>query len=145
MTRSETGIAFIDWIAGRPRFSALAGALAISVSGIFYRDAHVSPETGAFFRGLYGLPLLALMAWLEYRRHGPMPASAVRLTVFAGLFFACDLVAWHHAIEWVGAGLATVIGNLQVVMVALAAWWLLKERPAARTLAAIPVCSSGPR
>lgn len=143
MTRSDTGIALIDWIAGRPRFSALVGALAISVSGIFYRNAHVTPETGAFFRALYGLPLLALLAWLEYRRHGPMPVAAIRLTAVAGLFFAADLVTWHHSIEWVGAGLATVIGNLQVVMVALAAWWLLGERPSRRTLAAIPILLLG--
>lgn len=143
MTRSDTGIAFIDWIAARPRFSALAGALAISFSGVFYRYAAVAPETGPFFRWVYGLPFLALVAWLEYRRHGPMPASAVRMVGIAGLFFAADLVFWHHSIEWVGAGLATVIGNLQVVLVALLAWGLLGERPAARTLLAIPIVLAG--
>jgi drug/metabolite transporter (DMT)-like permease len=43
----------------------------------------------------------------------------------------------------VGAGLATVLGNLQVVLVALAAWLLLGERPGARLVAAIPVAIVG--
>lgn len=142
-TRSDTGIAFIDTIAARPRLAALAGALAISVSGILFRLSATTPETGAFFRAVYGLPLLALVAWLEHRRHGRMPTGAIRVTVLAGIFFALDLVFWHHSIEWVGAGLATVIGNLQVVMVALVAWALLGERPAARTLLAIPMVLAG--
>ena len=52
---------------------------------------------------------------------------------------AGDLTAWHHAIGFVGAGLATVLGNLQVVVVALLAWLLFGERPADRSLVAISV------
>jgi drug/metabolite transporter (DMT)-like permease len=43
----------------------------------------------------------------------------------------------------VGAGLATVLGNTQVVIVALLAWFLLGERPANRVLLAIPVVLAG--
>jgi len=61
----------------------------------------------------------------------------------AGLFFADDHVAWHQGIEEVGAGLATVLGNLQVVLVGLLAWAILRERPSNRSLAAIPVALFG--
>ena len=54
-----------------------------------------------------------------------------------------DLVLWHHAIAAVGAGLATVLGNVQVVLVPLAAWLFLGERPAARTIGAVPVVLVG--
>ena len=54
-----------------------------------------------------------------------------------------DLVFWHHAIAAVGAGLATVLGNVQVVIVPLAAWAFLRERPAGRTLAAVPIVLFG--
>jgi drug/metabolite transporter (DMT)-like permease len=133
----------IERLASRPRLAALAGAICIAFSGIFYRYAAVGPETGAVFRAVYGLPILALFAWSEARRHGPLPAATVRLALVAGIFFAADLVLWHHSIEWVGAGLATVLGNLQVVLVALAAWLLLGERPANRTLLALPVVLAG--
>ena len=45
------------------------------------------------------------------------------------MLFSADLILWHHSIADVGAGLATVLGNLQVVLVAFAAWAVLGERP----------------
>jgi drug/metabolite transporter (DMT)-like permease len=61
----------------------------------------------------------------------------------AGVFFAIDLICWHHAIEDVGAGLATVLGNLQVAFVPLVAWLALRERPAVRVLVSLPLVLSG--
>jgi drug/metabolite transporter (DMT)-like permease len=127
----------------RPVLAALAGALAISFSGILFRVAHVSPTTGAVFRCLYALPVLWPLARLEDRRYGPRPLRQRALAWLAGVFFAVDLVAWHQGIEEVGAGLATVLGNLQVVLVGLLAWVILRERPANRALAAIPVALVG--
>jgi drug/metabolite transporter (DMT)-like permease len=130
-------------IASRPRLAALVGALCIAFSGIFYRFAHVSPATVTTFRCLYGLPILVLVAWLEHRRYGRLPTAVVRLSVIAGVFFAGDLLSWHHAVDQVGAGLATVLGNLQVLVVGLLAWALFGERPARATLLAIPVTLAG--
>ena len=65
------------------------------------------------------------------------------LALGAGVFFAADLVCWHYSIESVGAGLATVIANSQVVLVALLAWAVLGERPENRVLASIPVVFAG--
>ena len=63
--------------------------------------------------------------------------------MIAGVFFALDLVAWHYAIEAVGAGLATVLGNTQVAMVGVAAWLFLGERPRRTTMIAVPVVLGG--
>jgi drug/metabolite transporter (DMT)-like permease len=52
-------------------------------------------------------------------------------------------VFWHHAIAAVGAGIATVLGNLQVVVVGFLAWWLLGERPDRRLVLAVPVVLAG--
>jgi drug/metabolite transporter (DMT)-like permease len=127
----------------RPILAALSGALAIAFSGILFRVAHVSPTTGALFRCLYALPVLWPLAWLENRRYGPRPLKQRALAWIAGAIFAVDLVAWHQGIEEVGAGLATVLGNLQVVLVGLLAWAILRERPPGRSLAAIPVALVG--
>jgi drug/metabolite transporter (DMT)-like permease len=121
----------------------VAGALCIAFSGIFVRLADVSPDTAAVFRCLFAVPLLALLAAGERRRFGPRTRRERLLAMLAGVFFALDLAFWHRSIEAVGAGLATVLGNLQVVFVALAAWALLGERPGAMLLAAIPVALSG--
>jgi drug/metabolite transporter (DMT)-like permease len=127
----------------RPIAAALAGALAISFSGILFRVAHVSPTTGAVFRCLYAVPVLWLLARREDKRYGPRPLRQRALAWLAGLFFAVDLVAWHQGIEEVGAGLATVLGNLQVVLVGVLAWLILRERPSNRALLAIPVALAG--
>jgi drug/metabolite transporter (DMT)-like permease len=130
-------------VLGHPARAALAGAAAIAFSAILYRAAEVSPETGAFFRCVYALPPLWLVVRLEERLVGPRPRT-LRVTAWAaGAFFAADLLLWHHGIEAVGAGLATVLGNTQVVLVGLIAWALFHERPAASALAAIPLAAVG--
>lgn len=130
-------------ITERPVAAGVAGAMAIAFSGILVRLADVSPSTAAFFRGLYALPVLGALAYLERRRHGARSLRSRRLALLAGIFFAADLVLWHHAIAAVGAGLATVLGNLQVVIVGFAAWALLSERPHRSLFVAIPVVLSG--
>jgi drug/metabolite transporter (DMT)-like permease len=95
------------------------------------------------FRALYGLPILAAVAVLEQRRYGPMPRGTAQLAILAGVFFTADLLSWHHAIAFVGAGLATVLGNLQVIVVGVAAWLLFGERPSRSVAVALPVVLLG--
>ncbi len=110
---------------------------------MFYLYAAVSPSTGTFYRAVFGLPLLVLVALGERRRHGPLPRNAIRLAAIAGIFFTGDLMFWHHTIGAVGAGLATVLGNLQVIIVGFFAWLLLGERPSRATLLALPIVLAG--
>lgn len=126
-----------------PARAAVGGAIAIAFSGILYKAAHVSPSTGAFFRCAYALPALWLLVRFEERMIGPRPWQLRKWAWLAGAFFAADLLLWHHSIEAVGAGLATVLGNTQVVMVGLAAWALFAERPSNRALASIPIAMVG--
>jgi len=133
----------LEGIAKRPRLAALLGAMCIAFSGIFYRYAEVSPSTATVFRCLFGLPVLAGVALLEQRRYGPLPRSTVRLAAIAGVFFAGDLTFWHHAVDAVGAGLATVLGNLQVLVVGFVAWAAFGERPSRSTLLALPIVIVG--
>ncbi|CAN5644613.1 DMT family transporter [soil metagenome] len=126
-----------------PRLAALLAAGFIAASGVIYRFADVTADTATFFRAFYGLPLLVAVAIVERRRHPPLPLKARLLAVVAGAFFALDLFFWHHAIDAVGAGMATVLGNLQVVVVAIAAWLVFGERPSSRTLTALPIILVG--
>ena len=133
----------LEQLAARPRAMAIGGALAIAFSAVLVRLAEVSPSTAAVFRCAYAVPILFLLARMEDRRHGPRPARDRRLAAIAGIFFAIDLVCWHHAIDDVGAGLATVLGNLQVAFVPLIAWAVLKEKPGGRLLATLPLMLAG--
>ena len=124
--------------------AALAGALAIAFSAILVRLAEVAPSTAAFHRCLWALPPLALLALWERRAFGVRHHPGDRVRLFAaGVLFGADLVFWHYSIRDVGAGLATVLGNLQVVFVPVIAWVVLSERPERRIVAALPVALVG--
>lgn len=103
----------------------------------------MSPATGVFFRCLFGMPILLLVARGEVAERGPMSRRTVLVSALAGVFFAGDLVTFHMVVDLMGAGLATVMGNLQVVVVALTAWLVLGERPRREVFAAIPVMLTG--
>ncbi len=133
----------LDAVLEHPQLAAVAGALCIAFSGILVRESGVSPSTAAVFRCLYALPPLALLAWLEGRRYGRLERRTVWLSIVAGCFFAADLTFWAHSIEAVGAGLATVLGNLQVVVVGIVAWVLYGERPRRAIIVALPIVILG--
>jgi drug/metabolite transporter (DMT)-like permease len=127
----------------RPTLAAAAGAACIASSATLVRLADTAPATAATFRCVYALPVLGLLMWREDSRFGRRPARARWLAAGAGVFFGLDLVFWHHAIAAVGAGIGTVLGNLQVVVVGFLAWLLLGERPSRRLVAAVPVVLVG--
>jgi drug/metabolite transporter (DMT)-like permease len=122
---------------------AVLGAGSLSASAILIKLADTTATEAALLRCLLALPLLAAVAAAEQRRLGPRSAAARRRGLLAGLFLAVDLVLWNHAIADVGAGVATVLGNLQVLFVALVAWAALRERPGGRVLIMIPVVMLG--
>lgn len=127
-----------------PVLVAAGGAAAIAFSSIFVKLADVSPATAAFFRCFYALPVLFLFAAYE-RRARPSQAATRHpgALLVASLSFGCAMLFWHHSIGDVGAGLATVLANVQVVLVPLAAWVFLRERPGARVVAVVPVVLFG--
>ena len=98
----------------------------------------------ALGRCAFALPVLGVLAWLERRRGAAAMTTRSRwLARIAGVFLAGDLILWSHSIADIGAGLGTVVTNLQVVLVALLAWAVLGERPHRWLLAALPVMLGG--
>jgi len=127
----------------RPVLVATLGAACISSSAILVTLAHVGAITTAFFRCALALPILVTLAVLEQRRLGPRPPRSRAYAMLAGLFLAVDLVLWNHTISDVGAGVATVLGNLQVLFVGVFAWLAMRERPDRRFVMTLPVVLAG--
>src|SRR5215218_170455 len=117
--------------------------MTIAFSSILVRLSHTAPSTSAVFRCLYALPVLAVLARREDLRLGARPSRDRVLAFGAGVFLGLDLLFWHRSIADIGAGLATVLANLQVAAVPLLAWAVLGERPGRRVLAALPVVLLG--
>ena len=118
------------------------GACCISSSAIVSRLADTTPATTSFFRCLLALPVLVPLAALEGRT-GRRPGSARLTAMVAGAFLGVDLVLWTHAIYDIGAGIATVLANVQVLFVTAIAWALLRERPRREFLVSLPVVLGG--
>src|SRR5512138_1325762 len=95
---------------------ALVGVLSISFSAVFVRLASVSPVTATFFRAVYAVPVLAAL-WIAWRGGDRRPRRARLLAALAGVLLAIDLALWPESIALMGAGLATIIPNVQVVFV----------------------------
>jgi drug/metabolite transporter (DMT)-like permease len=131
------------WIGERPVLAGVLGALVIAFSAILVDLAKVSPAAAAVYRCAYALPLLGALAWWEDRRYGRRTWRERRPALWAGVFFAADLIAWHHAIADVGAGLATVLGNTQVVIVPFLALAVLREPVPPRILRTLPLVCLG--
>jgi drug/metabolite transporter (DMT)-like permease len=122
--------------------AALVGAVAISFSAIFFALSDVAPLTGAAFRAIYSLPILVVIWWVG-RRRDHRPTRRRWLAVAAGLMLGIDVVLWHMSIDYIGAGLATLIANSSVLWVAFGAWVFQGERPRRTVLGAVPVVLLG--
>jgi drug/metabolite transporter (DMT)-like permease len=125
------------------------GALTVSATPVLIGLSGTSPGTASFYRCLLSIPpLLALAAW-ERRQAGPPDRRVVLWALVAGALFAGDMLLWTQALLEVGAGLSTVLVNLQVVMIPLLGWLVDGERLSRRFLACLPVlllgvvCTSG--
>ena len=117
--------------------AALAGAGCLAFTAILYRLSGTSATTATVFRCAYALPVLLALTRYEDRVLGRRSTDRRRLCLLAGVLFAGDLVAWQDAIQHIGAGLATVVANMQVVILVILAWLLFKERPASRVLVGV--------
>lgn len=124
------------------RLFALLGVLGISFSAIFLRLSGVSPVTAALFRGFYALPVLVCV-WLMTRPSDTRPWAARWRAMGAGVFLALDLALWHQSVFDIGAGLATVLVNSQVIFVGALAWILHGERPSRMAMVLVPVVLTG--
>jgi drug/metabolite transporter (DMT)-like permease len=127
-----------------PVAAAAAGAVCISSSAVLMRLASTTASLTALGRCAFALPVLGALALLERRRGAPpLPPRSRWLARLAGVFLAADLIVWDHSIAAIGAGLGTVVGNLEVLIIALLAWLFLGERPHRSLVLASPVMLVG--
>ena len=120
-----------------PVAAATAGAVCISSSAVLMKLASTaSPSVVAFGRCAFALPVLGVLALREHRRgsggcggggSAQMQRRSRWLARLAGVFLAADLILWSHTIAAIGAGLGTVVGNLEVLIIALLAWLVLGD------------------
>ena len=105
----------------------IVGAAAISTTSLFVKLAHVGPTVSAFYRMAFGGAML-LIGLLALRRWQRVRVADLGWLLVPAVAFALDLMVWHRSILYVGPGLATLLGNFQVFLMALAGFFLYRER-----------------
>lgn len=129
-----------------PRLLAVAGSLCIAFSPIFIALAAVSPGTATFFRCALALPLLAPLALLERRRRRRVAGTTGNRPVVllaGGALLGVDMTLWAESVNTVGAGVSTVLVNVQVVILPLLAFLVLGERVRRTFVLAVPLMLVG--
>ena len=121
---------------------ALAGASLLSFAPFLYIQSETTPITGAFFRMIYAIPILFILVWY-LKRKDERGINSRMLTFTAGILLAIDFAGYHSAIDYIGSGIATLIGNSQVIIVTLVSWWLLGEKPNRMILLSLPMVMVG--
>ncbi|KIX12558.1 DMT family transporter [Dethiosulfatarculus sandiegensis] len=105
----------------------LAGAVFISFSSVMAKLTHTEPVAAAFYRVLFaGVALTALA--LQQKNPVPPGKKGICLAALAGFFWALDLGVWHWSILFIGPGLATLLLNFQVFIMAGFGFFLFKEK-----------------
>jgi len=120
---------------------ALGGSI-ISFSPVFVVIADVGPTITAFYRMAIGGVVLMVVAWVQGARRVP-PLEHVASAAIIGTVLALDIAVWHRSIQYVGPGLATILGNLQVFFFAAFGVLFLGERMTRRLVFAVPMALLG--
>ena len=117
----------------------LIGACIIGLAPILVRLADSGPAAVGFWRMVFALPLLFLLAQREtggVGRAGPV-------LLLAGGAFALDLAFWHYGIALTSVAKATILSNLTPVIVTGIAWLVFRERIRPLFLAAVVLAVGG--
>jgi drug/metabolite transporter (DMT)-like permease len=104
-----------------PLSTMLFGAVLISTSAVFVRWVDMGPTASAFWRMALAASMLLPIAWFGVMRGAARlrpTRHVLGLVALAAVFFSLDLWMWHRSILYVGVGLATLLGNFQVFMLA---------------------------
>lgn len=115
----------------RALLAMLLGAACLSTGAVWVTLAQVPPSVSAFWRMAFGA--LFLGAWLLWTRR-PFLArgKGSALYLLAAAAFAVDLFLYHRSILLVGPGLATLLANFQVFVLALVGGLFFRELLGAR-------------
>lgn len=129
-------------VLGRPTLQLLLGAALISTSPVFVKLTTVPSEVSAWYRVAIGGVVLAL--WQASRGRWRWPRRGAWWALFlAGVFFALDLGVWHQSIHYIGPGMATLLGNFQVFVMALVGALVFREKLSPGTWLSIPLALLG--
>lgn len=109
----------------------IGGGIAIAFSPIFVRLSDVGPTASAFWRTALAVPFFwwSMRKDMVQRPHiSPQAKRDYRDLMFGGSLFAIELAFWHASLQYTTVANATLLSNMNPIVVALLSVWLFKER-----------------
>lgn len=106
----------------------LIGIVFLAFTAPWVKLSNFDPATSVILR--CGLGFLFLLPFMisEIKKVGKLNKTGVILSVLAGLFLGIDFTAWNFSIYYVGSGIASVLLNLQVIILPALAFLFDRER-----------------
>lgn len=106
----------------------IIGILGVAFSAPWVKLSNFEPATSVILR--VGIGALALLPFYirELKKLGSLNKEGIILSLFAGLFLGIDFTAWNYSIYYVGSGIASILLNLQIIILPALAALFDKER-----------------
>ena len=95
----------------------LVGSLFIAIGPFVVEFSSVSAETNTFYRLLLGTVFFGL--WILRKGQMIITAQRVMLGLVCGGLLVLDLFLWNQSIQLLGAGISTLLANVEVLFLVL--------------------------
>ncbi len=113
---------------GRAYLLLMIGILCLAFSAPWVKLSNFEPATSAILRVGLGFLVLLPFAIRESKKLGSINKSGVILSILAGFFLGIDFTAWNYSVYYVGSGIASILLNLQIIILPALAFLFDRER-----------------
>ncbi|MGN7401262.1 DMT family transporter [Cytobacillus praedii] len=113
---------------GKAYVILMIGILALAFTAPWVKQSNFEPATSVLLRCGIGLLALLPFALREAKKIGGLNKSGIILSILAGLFLGIDFTAWNYSIFYVGSGIASILLNIQIIILPALAFLFDKER-----------------
>ncbi|WP_432362695.1 DMT family transporter [Sporosarcina sp. UB5] len=113
---------------GKAYLILIIGIIFLAFSAPWVKQSNFDPATSVILRCGIGALALLPFALREAKKLGALNKQGVILSLVAGVFLGIDFTAWNYSIYYVGSGIASILLNLQIIILPALAFLIDKER-----------------
>lgn len=121
----------------------IVGIAFLAFTAPWVKLANFEPATSAILRVGIALFVLIPFALREKAKSGGLNKQGIILSLIAGLFLGIDFTAWNYSIFFVGSGIASILLNLQIIILPALAIAFDKFRPSKSYYVLVPIMIFG--
>ena len=113
---------------GKTYLILIVGLVAHAFTAPWVKMSNFEPATSTILRCGLAFFFLLPFAISEIKKMGKINKKGVMFSIIAGLFLGVDFIAFNYSIYYVGAGVAAILLNLQVIILPALAFFFDGEK-----------------